>query len=174
MASAECLRSMHLSPYWSCLRMKTSDRTPVALVPQGMFKDDLLTEGYDIAPRMERMTNLLPHFVLAISAPFQTAGVDSKARTLNGISLQVTAFITRDLGRMLSPLTMACRQVWLAQTPLSETCRRTLRTLPVVPCQMFGPAALEALKCSRQGQAVLFTDLRPTLQPEPWQTATSI
>ncbi|KAK0143821.1 hypothetical protein N1851_017978 [Merluccius polli] len=45
----------------------------------------------------------------------------------------------------MSSLMLARRQVWLAQSPLSETCRRTLRTLPVVPGELFGPAAQQAL-----------------------------
>ncbi|CAL8316590.1 unnamed protein product [Boreogadus saida] len=42
-----------------------------------------------------------------------------------------TAARTRELGRLMSSLTLARRKVWLAQSPLSEPCRRTLRTLPV-------------------------------------------
>ncbi|CAL8381368.1 unnamed protein product [Boreogadus saida] len=37
------------------------------------------------------------------------------------------------------------QHVWLAQSPLSEPCRRTLRTLPVVPGELFGSAAQQAL-----------------------------
>lgn len=50
----------------------------------------------------------------------------------------------------MSTVTLARRQVWLAQSPLSEGCRRTLCSLPVVPGQMFGPPAQQALEQSSQ------------------------
>ena len=53
--------------------------------------------------------------------------------------------MTRVLGRLMSSLTRARRQVWLAQSPLSEPCHRTLCTLPVVPRELFGQAAQQAL-----------------------------
>ena len=40
---------------------------------------------------------------------------------------------------------LAHRQVWLAQSPISEPCWRPLRTLPVVPGELFGPATQQAL-----------------------------
>lgn len=56
----------------------------------------------------------------------------------------------QELGRLMSTLTQAHCQVWLAQSPLSETCRKTLRDLPVIPGQLFGPAAQETLEHSVQ------------------------
>jgi hypothetical protein len=58
--------------------------------------------------------------------------------------------MTRELGRVMSSLTLARRQVWLAQSPLSEPCGRTLRTLPVVPGELFGPAAQQACPAAQQ------------------------
>uniref|UniRef100_A0A8C5GIV6 Uncharacterized protein n=1 Tax=Gouania willdenowi TaxID=441366 RepID=A0A8C5GIV6_GOUWI len=62
--------------------------------------------------------------------------------------------------------------VWLAQSPLSEPCRRTLCSLPVVPGRTFGPAALQALERSVQvGQArQQFASLcqAPPAPPRPW------
>ncbi|MED6278397.1 hypothetical protein CHARACLAT_023381 [Characodon lateralis] len=58
--------------------------------------------------------------------------------------------MTRELGRTLSTLVHARRQVWLAQSPLTEPCRRTLRALPVVPGELFGSAALEASERTAQ------------------------
>ncbi|MEQ2230831.1 hypothetical protein ILYODFUR_033306 [Ilyodon furcidens] len=58
--------------------------------------------------------------------------------------------MTRELGHTLSTLVHARRQVWLAQSPLTEPCRRTLRALPVVPGERFGSAALEALERTAQ------------------------
>ncbi len=62
----------------------------------------------------------------------------------------------------MSTLTQARRQVWLAQSPLSEACRKTLRDLPVVPGQLFGPAAQQTLERSVQANQTRqqFADLR--------------
>ncbi|MEQ2161026.1 hypothetical protein GOODEAATRI_005431 [Goodea atripinnis] len=60
------------------------------------------------------------------------------------------ALMTRELGRTLSTLVHARRQVWLAQSPLTEPCRRMLRALPVVLGELFGSAALEALERTAQ------------------------
>lgn len=48
----------------------------------------------------------------------------------------------------MATLTIACRQVWLAPTPLSETCRKMLCLVPVTPGQLFGPAAQLVLERS--------------------------
>ncbi|KAK0139969.1 hypothetical protein N1851_023132 [Merluccius polli] len=58
--------------------------------------------------------------------------------------------MSRELGRLMSSLTLARRQVWLAPSPLSEASRRALRTLPVVPGQLFGVAAQQALERTLQ------------------------
>ncbi|KAL7403275.1 hypothetical protein ABVT39_027118, partial [Epinephelus coioides] len=118
--------------------------------PQCRVTDDLLTKSYDIAARMGRIGNSLSHLVLALSQTLQNTGADAQAQGLSDASLQVFAFMTRELGRLMSTLTMARRQVWLAQSPLSEACRKTLRTLPVIPGQMFGPAAQQAFERSVQ------------------------
>ncbi|CAL8393420.1 unnamed protein product [Arctogadus glacialis] len=55
----------------------------------------------------------------------------------------------------MSSLTLARRKVWLAQSPLSEPCRRTLRTLPVVPGELFGPVAQRALNRGIQANQTL-------------------
>ncbi|KAK0147854.1 hypothetical protein N1851_012468 [Merluccius polli] len=52
----------------------------------------------------------------------------------------------------MSTLVQARRQVWLAQSPLTETCRRTLRSVPVEPGEVFGSAALEALERTVQAR----------------------
>ncbi|CAL8352633.1 unnamed protein product [Boreogadus saida] len=46
----------------------------------------------------------------------------------------------------MSTLVQTRRQVWLAQSPLTETCRRVRRAVPVEPGELFGSAALEALE----------------------------
>lgn len=60
--------------------------------------------------------------------------------------MQVFALTTSKLGRLMSTLTLTCRDVWLTQSPLSEPGQRALRTLPVVLRELFGPAAQQALE----------------------------
>ncbi|XP_049437342.1 uncharacterized protein LOC125891834 [Epinephelus fuscoguttatus] len=141
--------------------------------PQCRVTDDLLNKSYDIAAQMGRIGNSLSHLVLAQSQTLQTAGADAQAQGLSDASLQVFAFLTRELGRLMSTLTLARRQVWLAQSPLSEACRKTLRTLPVIPGQMFGPAAQQALERSVQVNKVKqqFADLRQAPLPRPRHTS---
>lgn len=114
--------------------------------PQCRLTDDLLTRSYNIAARMGRIGNSLSHLILALSQSLQESSTDPSAQTLSDASLQAFAYMSRELGRLMSTMTLARRQVWLAQSPLSEGCRRTLRSLPVVPGKMFGPAAQQALE----------------------------
>ncbi|KAE8291436.1 hypothetical protein D5F01_LYC11041 [Larimichthys crocea] len=102
--------------------------------PQCRITDDLLTKSYDIVVRMGRIGNSFSNLVLALSQTLQTTGADAQTQGFSYASLQAFAFRTRELGRLMSTLTLARRQVWLA----------TLRTLLVVPGQMFGPAAQQA------------------------------
>ena len=119
--------------------LRTDARCPR---PQCRITDDLLTRSYNIAARVGRLGNSLSNFVLALSQTIRGSGADPSAQTLSDASLQTFAYMTRELGRLMSTITLARRQVWLAQSPLCEVCRRTLRSLPVVPGQTFGPAAL--------------------------------
>ncbi|XP_074470437.1 uncharacterized protein LOC141754903 [Sebastes fasciatus] len=114
--------------------------------PQCRITDDFLVKAYETAARMGRLGNTLSHLILSLSQSLQTAGVDASVQSLSDASLQAFGLITRELGRLLSTLTLTRRQVWLAQSPLSEPGRRALRTLPVVPGELFGPAAQQALE----------------------------
>jgi len=118
--------------------------------PQCRITDDLLSQAYNTAARMGRIGNSLSHLMLALSQSLQPIGGDPSVQILSDASLQAFAFMSRELGRLMSTLTQARRQVWLAQSPLSEACRRTLRDLPVVPGQLFGPAAQQTLEQSIQ------------------------
>ena len=113
--------------------------------PQCRITDDLLTKCYDTAARMGCIGNSLSHLILALSQSLQSSSADASVQSLSDTSLQAFAFMTRELGRLMSSLTLARRLVWLAQSPLSEPCRRTLHTLPVVPGELFGPAAQQVL-----------------------------
>lgn len=108
--------------------------------------DKLLCRSYDTGARTGRLGNSLSHFLLGLSTSLETSTVDSSALGLLDASLQTFALMSRELGRLLSTLTLARRQVWLAQSPLTEPCRRTLRNVPVVPGELFGAAATDALE----------------------------
>lgn len=114
--------------------------------PQCRVTDDLITKSYDTAARIGRLGNSLSHLALALSQSLKEAGVDNATQSLSDASLQTFAYMSRELGRLMSTLTITRRQVWLAQSPLSESCRGALRTLPVVPGQVFGPAAQQTLE----------------------------
>lgn len=114
---------------------------------------------------MGRIGNSLSHLILALSQTLQDSGANPSAQTLRDLSLQAFAFMCRELGRLMSTITLTPRQVWLAQAPLSEVCRRTLRSLPVVPGQTLGLAAQQALDCSAKADQARqqFTGLRRSL-----------
>lgn len=81
----------------------------------GASASAVLTKGYEIAARMGRIGNSLSDLVLALSQTLQTTGVDAQVQGMSDASLQVFAYMTRDLGRLLPTLTVARCQVWLAQ-----------------------------------------------------------
>lgn len=118
--------------------------------PQCRLTDDFIGKSYDAAARAARIGNSLSHLILAQSQALQSSGADRSLQSLSEASLQAFAFMSRELGRLMSSLTLARRQIWLAQSPLSEPCRRALRTLPVVPGQLFGAAAQQALERTLQ------------------------
>lgn len=114
--------------------------------PQWQITDNLLIQAYNTAARMGHIGNSLSHLMLALSESLQASGSDTTSQDLSNASLQAVAFMTGELGRLMSTLTQTRWQVWLSQSPLSEVCRRTLRDLPVVPGQLFGPAAQQTLE----------------------------
>ncbi len=118
--------------------------------PQCRITDALLIQAYNTAARMGRIGNSLSHLMWALSQSLQSMGDDPSIQNISDASLQAFAFMSRELGRLMSTLTQARRQVWLARSPLSDTCRKTLRDLPVIPGQLFGPAAQETLERSVQ------------------------
>ncbi|MEQ2172671.1 hypothetical protein GOODEAATRI_023446, partial [Goodea atripinnis] len=99
---------------------------------------------------MGRIGNSLSRLMLGLSSSLESVPLDQSTQGLLDASLQAFALMTRKLGRTLSTLVHARRQVWLAQSPLTEPCRRTLRALLVVPGELFGSAALEALERTAQ------------------------
>lgn len=132
---------------------------------QCRITDELLCRSYDTGARMGRLGNSLSHLLLGLSTALETAQVEGPTLGLLDASLQTFALMSRELGRLLSTLSVARRQVWLAQSPLTESCRRTLRNLPVVPGELFGAAAADALErtaqASRTRQQLIGLHRRP-------------
>ncbi|MEQ2166522.1 hypothetical protein GOODEAATRI_029218 [Goodea atripinnis] len=114
--------------------------------PQCRVTDDLLCRAYDSGP----IGNSLSHLMLSLSSSLELVPLDQSTQGLLDASLQAFTLMTRELGRTLSMLVHARRQVSLAQSPLTEPCRRMLRALPVVLGELFGSAALEALERTSQ------------------------
>lgn len=114
--------------------------------------DDLICKAYNAGARAGRIGNSMAHLMFALSASLQDDGGEATAAGFCDAALQAFALMTRDLGRVMSFLTQARRQVWLAQSTLTETCRRTLRSVPVEPGELFGSAALEALERTIQAR----------------------
>ncbi|KAK0138999.1 hypothetical protein N1851_024478 [Merluccius polli] len=163
--SARALASMSAASSYGLDRMPDIEPSVAALVlspgealrpdarcprPQCRLTDDHIVRGYNTAARMGRIGNSMSHLILALSQTLQASDVDPSVRDLSDASLQAFGFMTRELGRLMSSLTLARRQIWLAQSPLLEPYRRALRTLPVVPGELFGPAAQQALERSLQ------------------------
>lgn len=114
--------------------------------PQCRITDDLLTRAYDAGARAGRIGNSLSHLMLALSASLQEGNVNADSVTFCDASLEAFGLMSREIGRMMSILVQARRQVWLSQSNLTEAARRLLRSLPVEPGEIFGPAAQEALE----------------------------
>lgn len=74
--------------------------------PQCRITDDLLTKTYNTAARMARIGNSLSHLVLALSQTLQSTEADAQTQGLSEASLQALAFMSKDLGRLMSTLTM--------------------------------------------------------------------
>ena len=113
--------------------------------PQCRLTDDLLVRGYDAGARAGRIGNSLSHLLLALSASLQEGKETEDSIPFCDASLEAFGLMSRELGRMMSIPVQARRQVWLSQSGLTDTSRRTLQALPVVPGTVFGPAAQEAL-----------------------------
>lgn len=143
--------------------LRTNARCPR---PQCRITDNLLCKAYDMGARMGRIGNSLSHLMLGLSASLDEVPVDQSTQGLMDASLQAFALMSRELGRLMSTLVQTRRQVWLAQSPLSEASRRTLRSVPVVPGELFGSAALEALErtaqANRTRQQLVGLQRRPT------------
>lgn len=128
---------------------------PDAPCPQSWLANDILVRSYNTATCMACISNLFPHFVLALSQIIQEPGVDPSSKTVSDVSLQAFAFRSRELLRLKSRVMVTCHQVLLTESPPSEACHHTLHSLPVFPGQMFGPATQQTLEHNAQtGQTI--------------------
>ena len=75
--------------------------------PQCRLTDDLLVRAYNIAACMGWVGNPFSRLILGLSQVLQESGVDSSAQTLSDASLQTFAFMSRELGRLMSAVTLA-------------------------------------------------------------------
>ncbi|MEQ2169977.1 hypothetical protein GOODEAATRI_030498, partial [Goodea atripinnis] len=104
--------------------------------------------------------NSLSHLMLGLSSSLESVPLYQSTRGF--------ALMTYELGRMLSTLVHARRQLCLVQSPLTEPCRRTLRALPLVPGELLSSAALEALERTAQASRTL-QQLAGLHRPPPGQ-----
>ena len=107
--------------------------------------DELLTKAHNTATRVGRLSNSLAHLMLALQASPPEQSTERVTEELLNTALQTIGYIAQDTGRLVATLVRSRRQVWLAQTPLPEPCRATLRALPLVLGHVFGPKVKEAL-----------------------------
>ncbi|CAL8268003.1 unnamed protein product [Boreogadus saida] len=84
--------------------------------PTCRVTDDLLSKAYDAAARMGRIGNSMSHLMLALSASLQEVAVGALAHDFSDASLQAFALMSRELGRVMSTLVQARRQVCAAIT----------------------------------------------------------
>ncbi|MEQ2167630.1 hypothetical protein GOODEAATRI_006044 [Goodea atripinnis] len=129
--------------------------------------DDLLCKAYNAGARASHFGNSMAHLMFALCASLQDAGGATAAVGFSDAALQAFALMTRELVCVTSLLVQARRQVWLAQSPLTEACRRTLSGVPVVPGELFGSAAVEALERTVQARQTCqqLSGLRRSMPP---------
>ncbi|MED6238213.1 hypothetical protein ATANTOWER_012877 [Ataeniobius toweri] len=113
----------------------------------------------------------MAHLMFALSASLQDAGGATAAVWFNDTTLQAFVLMTRELGHVMYFLVQARRQIWLAQSSLTEACRRTLRGVPVMLGELFGSAAVEAVERTVQARqsSQRLSGLRRSMPPPPSQ-----
>ncbi len=107
--------------------------------------DELLSRAYNATASLGRVSNSLAHMLVALHSSLRETSSDPLVTDLCELTLQTMGVIANHCGTALGTLVQARRQVRLAQSSLLEACRNNLRRLPLVPGQIFGPAAQEAL-----------------------------
>src|SRR4029434_7163925 len=95
--------------------------------------DDLIVKSDDAAARTARIGNSMSHLMLSLTQTLQVTEDASASQGLCDSSLQAFAYMSRELGRLMSYLTLAGRQIWVAQSPLAEPGRRGTMFSPRYP-----------------------------------------
>ncbi|CAL8348651.1 unnamed protein product [Boreogadus saida] len=138
--SEEYLKELHVC--WK--DAKALPRPPASAQALAAMRDPAL---YGLG----RMPPIEPAIASLILTPDQALRPDARIN-ITCLSLQAFALMSRELGRVMSTLVQTRRQVWLAQSPLTEACRKALRAVPVIPGELFGSAALETLERAAQAR----------------------
>ncbi|MEQ2176011.1 hypothetical protein GOODEAATRI_023758 [Goodea atripinnis] len=124
--------------------------TPLSVPPSEEYLrecrvTDIQCKAYNAGAPVGRLGNSsLAHLMFALSTSLQDTGGATAAVGFCNTALQALVIMARELGHVMSFLIQACGQVWMVQSP--PLCRWTLRGVPVVPVELFGAAALEALE----------------------------
>ncbi|KAI7813397.1 putative receptor tyrosine-protein kinase erbB-4-like, partial [Triplophysa rosa] len=114
--------------------------------PECWRTDDLLVRTFNTVSGLTRVGNSMAHLLLVLHSTRATTASDNTSLELLDASLQALGSVAFSSGKALRLITQTRRQVWLAQSKLPEAYRNSLCRLPLVPGQVFGPAAQEALE----------------------------
>ncbi len=112
--------------------------------PQCRLTGDFIGKSYDAAARVASIGNSMSHLILALSQTLQSSGADQSVQSLSEASLQAFAYMTRELGRLMSSLTLTSNKVGSV-----TTLRALQESPPLFPCcsrTALGPAAQQALE----------------------------
>ncbi|XP_049321018.1 uncharacterized protein LOC125781314 [Astyanax mexicanus] len=108
--------------------------------------DEGIAKAYNHAARIGRLDNTISHLLLEMESSPQLVDMPSAFRGALQTVLHGMGFLTQEFGSLMASLVRLRRHLWLSQAPLSDACRTALRDLPLMPGQLFGPAATEALE----------------------------
>nr|WPK86714.1 NLRC3-like protein 49 [Sebastes schlegelii] len=114
----------------------------------------------DRAARMGRMGNSFSHLILALSQSLQETGTDPAAQTLSDASLQAFAFMSRELGRLMSTMTLARRQGYTLQ----------FRCRPPTFCGFRMSVVTDPAKSLALSQELVTLIEKDAIEPVEWHT----
>lgn len=113
--------------------------------------DRLATRTFNAAARAARMGNAMAISLAALRRTLPPDDQDAKA--LLDAALTSHSQLTRDVGDAMASSVLCRRQVWLAQTKLTEAIRTELLSLPVTPGHVFHPDSQGVLDRAEQAAA---------------------
>lgn len=106
--------------------------------------NNLIWKIYNSTGCLGKTANMLVHLLMVIRA--SVSSTDDSLIDMVNVALRSVGSIAGHCGKAMGLLVQARRQIWVAQSLLAESCRTTLHQLPLVPGQILGPAAQEALE----------------------------